>query len=78
MTSPLSLRPGAVLAEGVDAGVAAHYGDPFREQRRLTEDVGVVDRSNRGVINFLGNFFGKIAQRILFLSAGYFAAIKVS
>ncbi|GAA3395321.1 CAF17-like 4Fe-4S cluster assembly/insertion protein YgfZ [Cryptosporangium minutisporangium] len=50
MTSPLSLRPGAVLAEGVDAGVAAHYGDPFREQRRLTEDVGVVDRSNRGVI----------------------------
>ncbi|GAA0231402.1 folate-binding protein [Cryptosporangium japonicum] len=39
-----------VLAEGVDAGVAAHYGDPFREQRYLAEDVGVVDRSNRGVI----------------------------
>ncbi|MFG1926803.1 YgfZ/GcvT domain-containing protein [Cryptosporangium sp. NPDC048952] len=48
--SPLSSRPGAVLAEGADAGVAAHYGDPFREQRHLSEDVGVVDRSNRGVI----------------------------
>ncbi|MFI5958190.1 YgfZ/GcvT domain-containing protein [Cryptosporangium sp. NPDC051539] len=50
MTSPLSVRPGAVSAEGPDAGVAAHYGDPFREQRQLTEDVGVVDRSHRGVI----------------------------
>lgn len=50
MRSPLSFRPGAVLAEGVDADVAAHYGDPFREQRRLAEDVGVVDRSNRGVL----------------------------
>ena len=37
--SPLAFRPGAVLAEGADAGVAAHYGDPFREQRRLAEDV---------------------------------------
>jgi folate-binding protein YgfZ len=50
VTSPLAFRPGAVLAEGVDAGVAAHYGDPFREQRHLAEDVGLVDRSNRGVI----------------------------
>lgn len=49
MNSPLTFRPGAVLAEGADAGVAAHYGDPFREQRRLSEDVGVVDRSHRGV-----------------------------
>ncbi|SHN45721.1 YgfZ/GcvT domain-containing protein [Cryptosporangium aurantiacum] len=50
MTSPLASRPGAVLAEGADTGVAAHYGDPFREQRQLAEDVGVVDRSHRGVI----------------------------
>jgi folate-binding protein YgfZ len=42
--------PGAVAAEGVDAGVAAHYGDPYGEQRTLIERVGIVDRSNRGVI----------------------------
>lgn len=52
--SPLSLRAGAVLAEGTDTGVAAHYGDPFREQRLLTEDVAVVDRSHRGVITVSG------------------------
>lgn len=52
--SPLALRPGAVLAEGVDAGVAAHYGDPFREQRLLAEEVAVVDRSHRGVIAVAG------------------------
>jgi folate-binding protein YgfZ len=39
-----------VLADGPDAGVAAHYGDPFREQRLLTEEVGLVDRSHRGVL----------------------------
>ncbi|TQS40755.1 folate-binding protein YgfZ [Cryptosporangium phraense] len=38
------------MADGPDAGVAAHYGDPFREQRLLSEDVGVVDRSHRGVV----------------------------
>jgi folate-binding protein YgfZ len=42
--------PGAVAADGVDTGVAAHYGDPYREQRTLLEKVGVVDRSHRGVI----------------------------
>ncbi|MEE6259311.1 CAF17-like 4Fe-4S cluster assembly/insertion protein YgfZ [Plantactinospora sonchi] len=30
--------------------VAAHYGDPMREQRLLATDVGLVDRSHRGVI----------------------------
>ncbi len=34
----------------VDAGIAAHYGDPMREQRLLATDVGLVDRSNRGVL----------------------------
>jgi folate-binding protein YgfZ len=33
-----------------DAGVAAHYGDPMREQRTLDTAVGLVDRSNRDVI----------------------------
>ncbi len=41
----------AVLIEdGRDAGVAAHYGDPAREQRTLATAVGLVDRSNRGVV----------------------------
>ena len=30
--------------------VAAHYGDPMREQRLLATDVGLVDRSHRGVV----------------------------
>jgi folate-binding protein YgfZ len=33
-----------------DARVAAHYGDPMREQRTLATAVGLVDRSNRDVI----------------------------
>jgi tRNA-modifying protein YgfZ len=31
-------------------GVAAHYGDPMREQRTLATGVGLVDRSHRGVL----------------------------
>jgi folate-binding protein YgfZ len=54
MTSPLLQTPGAVAAEGPDAGVAAHYGDPFREQRVLAETAGVVDRSHRGVVTVTG------------------------
>lgn len=48
--SPLLDLPAAVAAEGRDEGVAAHYGDPFREQRTLAERVGLVDRSHRGVL----------------------------
>lgn len=48
--SPLLTRPGAVAAAGRDSGVAAHYGDPMREQRILATAVGLVDRSNRGVV----------------------------
>ena len=40
----------SVPAEGRDAGVAWHYGDPLREQRLLTTGAGVVDRSNRNVL----------------------------
>ncbi len=52
--SPLLELPGAVAAEGPDAGVAAHYGDPFGEQRTLISAAGLVDRSNRGVIEVAG------------------------
>ncbi|WP_229401069.1 CAF17-like 4Fe-4S cluster assembly/insertion protein YgfZ [Micromonospora okii] len=57
---------GAVAAEAIDEetrdqpepahraagvrGVAAHYGDPLREQRVLDTAVGLVDRSHRGVV----------------------------
>ena len=52
--SPLLTVPGAVPAVGPDAGVAAHYGDPFAEQRALSGALGVVDRSHRGVIRIAG------------------------
>ncbi|MBT9256116.1 folate-binding protein [Phycicoccus sp. MAQZ13P-2] len=52
--SPLLDRHGAVEGEGPDAGVAAHYGDPMREQRLLTEGLAVVDLSHRGVVTVTG------------------------
>ncbi|MFB9238940.1 YgfZ/GcvT domain-containing protein [Plantactinospora siamensis] len=58
--------PGAVAVEAIDedtrdrpdpehaaAGVrsvAAHYGDPLREQRQAATEVALVDRSHRGVL----------------------------
>jgi hypothetical protein len=47
-------RTGAVEAEWPDEGVAAHYGDPMREQRVMSERPTLVDRSNRGVIKVTG------------------------
>jgi tRNA-modifying protein YgfZ len=41
--------------ESADAGVAAHYGDPMREQRILDTAVGLVDRSNRDVLAVPGD-----------------------
>jgi folate-binding protein YgfZ len=53
--SPLLSLPGAVPADPPDAGVAAHYGDPHGEQRRLAEDRrGFVDLSHRGVVRVSG------------------------
>ena len=52
--SPLLARPGAVPATGLDTGVAAHYGDPFAEQRALSRAAGLVDRSHRGVVRITG------------------------
>lgn len=55
MKSPLLSLPGAVSAEGVDEGVAAHYGDLFREQRTLADGTGFVDLSHRGVVAVTGD-----------------------
>ena len=52
--SELLAWPGAVEASWPDEGVAAHYGDPMREQRAAQESAGVVDRSNRGVVRITG------------------------
>jgi len=54
MQSPLLAVPGAVPAEGPDTGVAAHYGDPFAEQRALARSAGAVDRSHHGVLRITG------------------------
>ncbi|MDR6621005.1 folate-binding protein YgfZ [Sinomonas atrocyanea] len=47
-------RPGAVAAHGPDEGVAAHYGDPVREQRELAGGRAAVDLSYRGVVTVAG------------------------
>ena len=47
-------RPGAFDGTGVDQGVAAHYGDPHREQLLLSEGLAVVDLSHRGVVTVTG------------------------
>ncbi|WNI17016.1 YgfZ/GcvT domain-containing protein [Actinacidiphila sp. ITFR-21] len=52
--SPLLSLHGAVPAEGPDEGVAAHYGDLFREQRALAGGSGFVDLSHRGVVTVGG------------------------
>ena len=52
--SPLLEREHAVEADGLDAGVAAHYGDPMREQRLLESGEALVDLSNRGVVTVTG------------------------
>ncbi|MFD4106170.1 YgfZ/GcvT domain-containing protein [Streptomyces sp. NPDC058650] len=55
MKSPLLSLPGAVAAEGRDEGVAAHYGELFREQRALADGSGFVDLSHRGVVAVTGD-----------------------
>jgi folate-binding protein YgfZ len=54
VNSPLLQRPGAVAADVPDAGVAAHYGDPYREQRALAAGGATVDLSHRPVIRIAG------------------------
>jgi folate-binding protein YgfZ len=50
--SPLLDLPGAVAVER--GSIAAHYGDPLREQRALAEGAGLVDRSDRDVLAIPG------------------------
>ncbi|MEV6106817.1 folate-binding protein [Streptomyces sp. NPDC051940] len=52
--SPLLSLPGAVAAEAPDEGVAAHYGELYREQRALAAGEGFVDLSHRGVLTVSG------------------------
>jgi len=54
LPSPFLSRPGAVAGEGMDAAVAAHYGNPLREQRLLVEGLAAVDLSHRGVVTIAG------------------------
>jgi folate-binding protein YgfZ len=54
VSSPLLTRPGAVEGDPPDAGVAAHYGDPFREQRALAGGEASVDLSHRPVVRVSG------------------------
>jgi len=52
--SPLLSLPGAVAADGADAGVAAHYGSFNIEQRTLASGEGFVDLSHRDVVRIAG------------------------
>ncbi|HTC70328.1 MAG TPA: folate-binding protein [Acidothermaceae bacterium] len=64
--SPLLELPGAVATDSeiagppdhtaaLDLGVAAHYGDPLREQRNLVDGAGFVDLSHRAVVRISGD-----------------------
>jgi folate-binding protein YgfZ len=44
----------AVPADPPDEAVAGHYGDPYREQRRLADGAGAVDLSHREVVRVSG------------------------
>ncbi|KQQ05124.1 MULTISPECIES: CAF17-like 4Fe-4S cluster assembly/insertion protein YgfZ [unclassified Rathayibacter] len=53
--SPLLAVDGAVAtASPAEPGVAAHYGEPFREQRALAAGTALVDLSGRGVVTVTG------------------------
>ncbi|WP_104474528.1 CAF17-like 4Fe-4S cluster assembly/insertion protein YgfZ [Microterricola pindariensis] len=53
-SSPFLGLPAAVPADGLDAGVAAHYGNPMVEQRQLLAGTAIVDLSHRGVLSVTG------------------------
>jgi len=54
LLSPLLSLPGAVSGNGIDAGVAAHYGSFNTEQRSLEAGEGFVDLSHRDVLRIAG------------------------
>ncbi|MET0725480.1 MAG: folate-binding protein [Leifsonia sp.] len=52
--SPFLAVSGAVRADGLDDGVAAHYGNPIVEQRRILDGTAIVDLSHAGVVSVTG------------------------
>ncbi|AND15880.1 YgfZ/GcvT domain-containing protein [Rathayibacter tritici] len=53
--SPLLAAAGAVATtSAAEPGVAAHYGEPFREQRAFAAGTALVDLSGRGVVTVTG------------------------
>ncbi|MHA7242133.1 YgfZ/GcvT domain-containing protein [Paeniglutamicibacter antarcticus] len=52
--SPLLSRPGAVAGAQTDAGVAAHYGEPNKEQRALFNGDAIADLSHFEVVQLAG------------------------
>lgn len=52
--SPLLTLPGAVAGDGIDAPVAAHYGNFNTEQRSLVAGEGFVDLSHRDLVRVAG------------------------
>ncbi|GHD13473.1 CAF17-like 4Fe-4S cluster assembly/insertion protein YgfZ [Zhihengliuella salsuginis] len=52
--SPLLARDGAINGDGIDAGVALHYGRPLPEQRSLEAGTALADLSHRGVVTVTG------------------------
>lgn len=46
--------PGAVLGDGIDSAVPAHYGSPAREQRALLDGTALVDLSHMEVVTVSG------------------------
>ena len=54
MTVPSPQPSPIAVPDGIDAGIAWHYGDPLGEQRHLMSGAGVIDRANRGVLAVSG------------------------
>ncbi len=52
--NPFLRLAGAVEGVAPDAGVAAHYGEPLREQRALARGAAIVDASHLGVVRVAG------------------------
>lgn len=54
MTDAVASRAVPAPQGSADSGVAWHYGDPLREQRRLVAGEAMVDLSHRGVVTVSG------------------------
>ena len=55
VSTTVSSLPGAVaIADGIDTGLAWHYGDPLRETRALDQGLARVDLSTRSVLRVSG------------------------